>query len=329
MGRSQRQTNPRRSITLTCWFVDYCSANIVRCKEFSAHSPLVISVQVRGLVYFRTLQPKTARDTIILTIHWFRHNDLSLSLALSPPLLVRFIEDGADTAPVRLALLAMAFSVAYAWSAVFARRLGQKPENNQLNFAMLFTLMLPAPVGWIGALLATSFGWVFGREVFGGKAILSPALVALAFAIFSFPKGGYETQLILSAQPSLLLALSCLPGAVWLLWNGMLPWRIVVGAAAGAAATALLFAVPAAPSWWQHFVLGSFSIGILFLAAARESAPNTEKARWLYGVMVGALVITIRLANPDQPDGVVLAALLGGLFAPLLDRALSWRTHYE
>jgi len=259
----------------------------------------------------------------------YRFGQNDLALALSPPLLVRFVEDSADQGPARLVLLVLAFAVAYAWSAVFSGRLGQKPESSQLNFAMLFTLLLPAPVGWGGALLATSFGWVFGREVFGGKAILSPALVALAFAIFSFPKGGYETLLILSAQPSLLLALSCLPGAAWLLWKGILPWRIVVGAAAGAAATVLLIASPEAPAWWEHFLLGSFGIGILFLTAAPESTPRTENARWLYGAMVGALVITIRLANPDQPDGVVLAALLGGLFAPLLDRAVSWRTRHE
>lgn len=256
-------------------------------------------------------------------------HDFSKVLALVPPLLVRFLEDGADAALLRLTLLALAFAVAWGWSAVFAKRLGLRPEGSQVQFALLFVLMLPTTVGFGGAILATSFGWVIGREIFGSKAILPPALVALSFAIFSFPGGGYETLEILSTAPSPLLALSCLPGAGWLLWKGLLPWRIVAGAAVGVGMTVLLMAEASSLPWWHHFILGTFGIGILFIAAEPEAAPRLQSARWLHGAMVGGLTIIIRLANPDQPDGVVLAVLIGGLFAPLLDRAFGWRTSHE
>lgn len=256
-------------------------------------------------------------------------HDFPKVLALLPPLFVRLLEDGGDDAVARVTLLALAFSVAWAWSGVFAKRLWRQPESDQVQFAILFVLMLPAAAGLGGALLSLSFGWVIGHAIFGGKAILPPALVALAFAIFSFPGGGYETLEILSAAPSPLLALSCLPGAAWLLWKRLLPWRIVVGAIVGAAFAVLLIAESSAPLWWEHFILGAFSIGILFLAAAPEAAPRLQGARWLYGAMIGGLIISIRLANPDHPDGVVLAVLVGGLFAPLLDRAVGWRTSHE
>ena len=191
--------------------------------------------------------------------------------------------------------------------------------------ALTFVLLLPGSVAWGGAVLALSFGAVFGREIFGTKAILSPALVGLAFAIFSFPKGGYEAQKILSLAPDPLFALSCLPGAAMLIWQDNLSWRVALGAVLGAAAAGLLMN---APAWWEHLSLGTFAAGVLFLAAAPEGAPRAEGARWLHGILVGALIIVIRLANPDQPDGVVFAALLGGLFAPLLDRALRWRPQY-
>ena len=164
---------------------------------------------------------------------------------------------------------------------------------------------------------------------FGGKAILPPALVALSFAIFSFPGGGYETLEILSAAPNPLLALSCLPGAAWLLWKRRLAWQIIVGAVAGAVLAALLLPEPSSLIWWKHFILGTFSIGIVFLAAAPEAAPRLTGAHWLYGAMIGGLIIVIRLANPDHPDGVVLAVLIGGLFAPLLDRAVAWRPSHD
>lgn len=258
-----------------------------------------------------------------------RENDFPGTLVLVPPLLVRFSEDDAPAALARLTLLALTFAVAWGWSAVFARRLGQRPDASQAKFAMLFVLMLPAPVGWGGAFLATSFGWVIGHAIFGGKPILPPAVVALTFAIFSFPGGGYETLEILSTPPSPLLALSCLPGAAWLLWKGLLPWRSVAGATAGAVLAIFLMAEPSSLPWWQHFILGTFSIGILFMAATPEAAPRLQGARWLYGTMVGGLIIIIRLANPDHPDGVVLAVLIGALFAPLLDRALAWRTSHD
>ena len=260
-----------------------------------------------------------------MAIQWFKNNDLPFLLALSPPLLVRFFGDGPDAATQRLALLVLAFGLAYAWSAVFERQIRRSPQGAQLHFAMLFVLFLPAPVGWVGAVLAVSFGWVFGREIFGGRAILPPALIALAFAIFSFPAGGYETLQILSAPPEPLLALACLPGAAWLLWKKAIAWPVVVGAALGVVLAAWLVGAPSSPPWWSHFALGTFSIGILFVAAAEECAPHTERACWLYGLLIGALIVSIRLANPEQPDGVALAVLLGGLFAPLLDRALSWK----
>jgi len=255
------------------------------------------------------------------------HRDVVLALAL--PLLVRFISDGTEVAIKRLGLLLLVFLVAYVWSAIFAKRLWQKPAASQFAFAMLYTLLLPVPVAWFGTLLAASFGWVFGREIFGGKAILSPAMVALAFAIFSFPKAGYETGMILTTEPEFGLAFACLPGAAWLLWQGVLPWRLVLGAVIGATLVSLGFSPPEAPAWWEHFVLGSFAVGILFLAAAPENMPRIEMARWFHGAAVGALIILIRLADPQQPDGIVFAALLGGLFAPLMDRACSWRFRHE
>lgn len=280
------------------------------------------------------MKPKPSHDNASLALCGITGagapgDDLPWTLALVPPLLVRFAADDGNEAIARLALMALAFATAWAWSAVFARKLVLAPQIRQLSFAMMFTLMLPASVGPGGALLAISFGWVVGDAIFGGKPILPPALVALSFAIFSFPSGEYETLEILSAPPSFLLAASCLPGAAWLLWKGLMPWRIVAGATAGMVATSLLMATPSSPPWWEHFILGTFSIGILFLTASPESAPRLQSARWLYGAMAGGLIVIIRLANPDQPDGVVLAVLVGGLFAPLLDRAVSWRTDHD
>lgn len=252
-------------------------------------------------------------------------DDFLWVLALAPPLLVRLYGDGAEAAPQRLLLLVLAVGITYAWAALFTRGTGHPAGAGRPAFATLFVLMLPGPVAWGGAALALSFGAVFGREIFGGRAILPPALIGLAFAVFSFPEGGFEARGILAQAPDPLFAISCLPGAAVLIWRGSLAWQVAAGALVGAASAGLLMQDP---GWWQHPGLGAFAAGVLFLAAAPEGATAGQSARWLHGVLVGTLIVVIRVANPEHPDGVVFAVLLGGLFAPLLGRALDWRPRH-
>lgn len=252
-------------------------------------------------------------------------DDILWVLALAPPMAVRLYSESPESALQRLLLLFLALAIAYGWAALFARRAGRPPGPGLPAFAMTFVILLPGPVAWGAAVLALSFGAVFGREIFGGRAILSPALIGLAFAIFSFPEGGFEAHGVLAPPPDPVLAMACLPGAAFLMSRGTVAWRVAAGAVAGAAAAGLLTGDGA---WWGHPGLGTFAPGVLFLAAAPEGAVPGKGARWLQGILVGALIVVIRLANPDQPDGVVFAALLGALFAPLLDRALAWRPRH-
>lgn len=243
-------------------------------------------------------------------------------LALMPPLAVRLYGDAPEAAVQRLLLLAAALGIAYAWAALFARSCERPLGRGLPAFAVLFVVLLPGTVPWGAAVLALTFGAVFGREIFGGRAILPPALIGLAFGLFSFPAGGFEARGVLASSPDLLFAASCLPGAVLLALRGSLAWQVAAGAVAGSAVAGFSLGDPA---WWAHPGLGAFAAVVLFLAAAPEGAVGGHGGRWLHGILVGALIVVIRLANPEQPDGAVFAALLGGLFAPLLDRALTWR----
>lgn len=248
--------------------------------------------------------------------------DRSRTGAMALPLAMRLWSDGPEGAVQRMLLLGLALVVAHVWAAVFTRGTGPAPGWRGVAFATMFVLFLPGAVPWGAAALALSFGAVFGCEIFGGRAILPPAMVGLAFAIFSFPDGGFESRSLNLSSPDPLFALSCLPGAAFLLLRGSLAWTTVVGAAAGAAVAGWLMDDP---RWWQQAGIGTFAAGVLFMAAAPEGAATGRAAGALHGMLVGALIIVLRLADPDHPDGVVFAVLLGGLFAPLLDRAISWR----
>ena len=49
------------------------------------------------------------------------------------------------------------------------------------------------------------------------------------------------------------------------------------------------------------------------------TSAQTEKGKWIYGFLVGALAVIIRLFNPGYPEGMMLAILLMNTFAPLID----------
>ena len=120
--------------------------------------------------------------------------------------------------------------------------------------------------------------------------------------------------------------IACLFGAALLLVTGIASWRIMASMLIGAVATALLFQmIPNPPSslyhvpvHW-HLVLGGFAFGLVFMATDPVSAAQTRTGQWLYGILIGFLSILIRAANPAYPEGVMLAILMGNVFAPLFD----------
>lgn len=120
--------------------------------------------------------------------------------------------------------------------------------------------------------------------------------------------------------------LACLFGAFLLLVTKIAPWRVMASTLLGGLLCASyyyfvgsevnpLYAIP--PHW--HLVLGGFAFGLVFMATDPVSAAHTHIGQWLYGLLIGVLAIMIRVANPAYPEGIMLAILLGNVFAPLFD----------
>jgi len=120
--------------------------------------------------------------------------------------------------------------------------------------------------------------------------------------------------------------LAILLGAALLLITGIASWRIMLSMLLGAVATVLFFQFFAdqsnplysIPLHW-HLVVGGFAFGLVFMATDPVSAAQTTAGQWLFGILVGFLTILIRVANPAYPEGVMLAILMGNVFAPLFD----------
>ena len=118
--------------------------------------------------------------------------------------------------------------------------------------------------------------------------------------------------------------LMALVGAAILIGTGVASWKIIVSGFAGAyvlGAVMNLFAVNAymemAPQY--HLVMGGLAFGVVFMATDPVSAAQTETGKWIYGFLIGALTIIIRVTNPAYPEGIMLAVLFMNVFAPLID----------
>ena len=113
-------------------------------------------------------------------------------------------------------------------------------------------------------------------------------------------------------------------GAVMLLYTGVASWRIMFGSLVGATLVGFLFNLWGANElmsfeWYNHLIVGGFAFGIVFMATDPVSAAQTQRGKWIYGLLIGALCILIRVFNPAYPEGVMLAILLMNVFAPTID----------
>ena len=70
---------------------------------------------------------------------------------------------------------------------------------------------------------------------------------------------------------------------------------------------------------FYHLVMGGAAFGIAFMTTDPVSAPDINSAKWIYGFLIGALTVLIRVFNPAFPEGIMLAILFMNLFAPLMD----------
>lgn len=120
--------------------------------------------------------------------------------------------------------------------------------------------------------------------------------------------------------------LAIMIGGLVLLMTKIASWRIVVGVMLGTIATSMLFnsvgsdtnplfAVP----WYWHVVMGGFAFGMFFMATDPVSASMTNTGKWIFGALIGVMVVMIRVVNPAFPEGMMLAILFANLFAPLID----------
>lgn len=115
--------------------------------------------------------------------------------------------------------------------------------------------------------------------------------------------------------------IAILIGAVILLWTGVASWKIMASSVAGALFVGWLgnfFGATDVPAYYQ-LIMGGFAFGTVFMATDPVTSAQTECGKWIYGFLIGALCVIVRLFNPGYAEGMMLAILLMNTFAPLID----------
>ena len=115
--------------------------------------------------------------------------------------------------------------------------------------------------------------------------------------------------------------IAILIGAAILIWTGVASWKIMISSVGGALLIGWLGNICGAtdiPAWYQ-LIMGGFAFGTVFMATDPVTSAQTECGKWIYGFLVGALCVVVRLFNPGYAEGMMLAILLMNTFAPLID----------
>ena len=145
---------------------------------------------------------------------------------------------------------------------------------------------------------------------------LHPSASALDMLIGTIPGSTCETSFIAIAL-----------GAILLLMTGIASWRIILGVFLGGGAMGLLFNAIGYNDYMQlpfyyHFLMGGFAFGAVFMATDPVTAAQTDTGKWIYGLLIGAFAVLLRVCNPAYPDGMMLSILFMNCMAPLIDHCV-------
>ncbi|MBO5381924.1 MAG: NADH:ubiquinone reductase (Na(+)-transporting) subunit B [Bacteroides sp.] len=219
-------------------------------------------------------------------------------------------------------------AVATAFSVIFAKEVFGGTGMNIFNVALVTRafLFFAYPTKMSGDAV-----WVSGDSIFGlgqqvdGLTVATP----LGIAATSGAAPEFSMDMVYGLIPGSIGETSVIAialGAILLLWTGIASWKTMGSVFVGGAVMALIFnavgpegnAMAQMP-WYEHLVLGGFCFGAVFMATDPVTSARTETGKYIFGFLIGAMAIIIRVLNPGYPEGMMLAILLMNIFAPLID----------
>ena len=194
-----------------------------------------------------------------------------------------------------------------------------------------------------------------------GMNLVNPALTARAFLFFAYPSVMSGDKVWIADQPDAFTGATPLGilanggtelpdawtmlwggipgsmgetsviaialGAILLLVTGIASWRIMLSVVLGGGLMGLVFNLIGANAYMQlpfyyHYLMGGFMFGAVFMATDPVTAAQTNTGKWIYGFLIGAFAVMLRVLNEAYAEGMMLAILLMNCFAPLIDHCV-------
>lgn len=179
--------------------------------------------------------------------------------------------------------------------------------------------------------------WVAGNNA---DHLIDGLAKPTALAVAKMAPAGHASEALHGAYSTSDMFLGCIPGsagemsklcvllgAAILIFTGIGSWRVMLGGVLGLLAAGFVMNATLGNTWqgcyfdnpMDHLLVGGFLFGIVFMATDPVSSPETNRAKWIYGVGVGVVTILVRTINPAYPEGTMLSVLLLNAFAPTID----------
>jgi len=134
---------------------------------------------------------------------------------------------------------------------------------------------------------------------------------------------------IISGSTGETCAVLIILGGIYLIVRQMMNWRIPVAILLTVYMLSGLFHLidsQAYPSPIFMLFSGGLMLGAVFMATDMVASPLTPLGVWIYGIIIGLLVVVIRLWG-GLPEGVMYAILLGNALSPHIDNMIRPRVY--
>ena len=188
-----------------------------------------------------------------------------------------------------LPILIVTYAVGLGWEFLFAVIRRHEVSEGFLVSGFLIALIVPPTIPWWQLAIATSFGVVIGKEIFGGTGmnIFNPALVVRAFLFFAYP-----------AQIS--------GDRVWVALDGYSAATPLAVVAEGAEAPIVDVLAAQGVTWWNSFIglipgsIGETSTLAILLGVGLLLITGVGSWRIMLSMLIGGVVMgaVLQLAAP-------------------------------
>lgn len=225
--------------------------------------------------------------------------------------------------PIDVPLWMLALAVAF--SVILNKEVFGGTGMNVFNPALLArAFIFFSYPGWMTGDNVWTEGLTKGINVIDGYSGATPLSMLATGEVSNLPS---FMQMFIGTIPGSVgetSVIAILIGAAILLITGVGSWKIMLSVFAGGIGMGLLLNALSVNEYMElpfyyHLAMGGFAFGAVFMATDPVSGAQTERGKWIYGLLIGVLSVLIRVLNPAYPEGVMLAILLMNVFAPLID----------